>query len=273
MFSPLSSRVTTDRDSLSVTRGTAHGRESHRRPVDLAAFLKYHATVVIEERLSGWVSSTEAAQQLGLTPGRVRELIASGSLRARRVGNRFLVSRDDVDARAAAGAAIGRAFSPRRAWGLILLASGIVPAGLDAVTVSKLKRILREKDLWSIRPRLASRAERREFWAHSSDLPRLEREPAVVKTGARHAAEAGLSLVAPEAPVELYVDPPAAERLIRRYRLRPSDRPNVVLHVVPSEVRSWLSGPVAPGRAVALDLADDRDPRSQEIARAYLADK
>lgn len=54
-------------------------------------------------------------------------------------------------------------------------------------------------------------------------------------------------------------------------QLRPSDRPNVVLHVVPREVRSWLSGPVAPRPAMALDLADDRDPRSQEVARAFLA--
>jgi excisionase family DNA binding protein len=226
--------------------------------------------VVLEEGLSDWISSAEAADRLGLTAGRVRELIASGSLRARRVGNRFLVSRDDVDARAQSGGASGRAFSPRRAWGLILLAAGLVPTDLDAVTLSKLKRVLREKDLWSIRQRLASRADRQEFRAHSSDLRRLAAEPDVVLTGARHAAQAGLNLVAPDAPVELYVDARTADRLVQRYRLRSSDRPNVVLHVVPAEVRPWLAGPIAPRPAVALDLADDRDPRSQDVARAFL---
>lgn len=228
--------------------------------------------MVVEERLSDWISSAEAAKRLGLTAGRVRELIASDALRAHRVGNRFLVNRDDVDARGARGSTSGgRDFSPRRAWALILLASGIVPKGLDAVTQSKLKRILREKDLWSLGPRLASRADRRGFRAHSSDLPRLEAESRVVLTGARHAAEVGLRLVAPDAPVEVYVDGPTADRLVKRYLLRPSDRPNVLLHVVTAEVRTWLTGRVAPRTAVALDMADDRDPRSQEIARAFLA--
>jgi excisionase family DNA binding protein len=239
--------------------------------LDPGGFLNYHAIVVVEEGVPDWLSSAEAAEHLGLTPGRVRELIASGALRARRVGNRFLVSRDDVEARASSRPAAGRPYSPRRAWGLIFLASGTVPAGIDPVTLSKLRRILREADLWSIRRRFASRAERRELRAHSSDLVRLEDEPGVVRTGARHAAAAGINLIASDAPVELYLDPPTAERLIARYQLRPSNRSNVVLHVVPPEVRRWLEGPVAPPPAVALDLADDRDSRSQDAARAFLA--
>lgn len=227
--------------------------------------------MVIEETSSDWISTAEAADRLGLTSGRVRELIASGALRARRVSNRFLVSRDDVDGRGSGPSTVGRPFSPRRAWAIILLASGVVPPGLDPVTLSKLRRVLREKDLWSIRPRLASRAKRRELRAHSSDLARLEAEPGVVRTGARHAAAAGFSLIASVAPVELYLDAPTAERLVARYRLRPSDRPNVVFHVVPPEVRSWIAGPVAPRPAVALDLADDRDPRSQQVAREFLS--
>ena len=47
----------------------------------------------------------------------------------------------------------------------------------------------------------------------------------------------------------------------------------VVLRVVPVEARAWLTGHVAPRLAVALDLADDPDPRSQETARAALARK
>jgi len=227
--------------------------------------------VVIEETQSDWISTADAADRLGVTSGRVRELIASGALRARRIGNRFLVSRDDVDDRGSGRATVGRPFSPRRAWALILLASGLVPPGLDPVTLSKLRRVLREKDLWSIRSRLASRSKRSELRAHTSDLARLEAEPEVVLTGARHAAAAGFSLVASDAPVELYLDAPTAERLIAWYRLSPSDRPNVVFHVVPPEVRSWIAGPVAPRPAVALDLADDRDPRSQQVAREFLA--
>jgi len=67
------------------------------------------------------------------------------------------------------------------------------------------------------------------------------------------------------------VDAGAAERLIDRYRLAPSPRGNVTLRVVPDEVRAWLSGPVAPWPAVALDLAEDGDSRSRDVARAALS--
>ncbi|MEO7250967.1 MAG: type IV toxin-antitoxin system AbiEi family antitoxin [Candidatus Limnocylindrales bacterium] len=225
---------------------------------------------MIEETLFDWMSSAAAAERLGLTSGRVRELITSGALRARRVGNRFLVSRADVEARAFERSAAGRPFSPTRAWALILLASGDAAPALNPSTLSKLRRILRERDLWSMRTRLRSRAERRELRAHSSDLARIDVEADVVRTGGRHAAAAGFGLVAPDASVELYVDGPLADDLVDRYRLRTSDRPNVVLHVIPTEIRGWLAGPIAPKAAVALDLAEDRDPRSQEVAHAYL---
>jgi hypothetical protein len=99
----------------------------------------------------------------------------------------------------------------------------------------------------------------------------LAGEDGVVRTGPRFAAEAGLALVAPDAQVELYVNAATAQRLERRYHLRPSDEPNVVLRVLPDEVRGWLLGAVAPRMAVALDLAEDRDPRSQQVGREILS--
>ena len=221
--------------------------------------------------LSDWMSVTEAAAALGLTRQRVGKLVDEGALRSQRLGTQTLVRRDDVDARLELRPAGGRHYSPRRAWALILLVDGIVPPGLDAPTLSRLRSAARRQSLWAVRARLASRAERRNFRAHSSDLARLAVEDGVVHTGPRFAAEAGLGLVASDAPAELYVDAATARRLERRYRLRASDDPNVVLRVVPDEVRSWLTEPVAPRTAVALDLADDRDPRSQLVAREVLS--
>jgi excisionase family DNA binding protein len=217
-----------------------------------------------------WISTADAAAVLGLTADRVRQLVASGALDARRVGGRYLVRRDGVEARAADGAPAGRPFTPRRAWALVLLAGGTVPSELDPVTRSKLRAVLRDRDLWSLRSRLRDRAERRDLRAHSSDLARIEAEQGVVLTGARHARDAGLDLVAPDAPVEAYVDAATADRLAARYALRPSGRPNVRLRVLPPGVEGWLKGPVAPRLAVALDLADDRDPRPQAAAREAL---
>ena len=223
-----------------------------------------------EEIDADWMSTAEAAGALGLTADRVRQLVTGGAIRSRRIGGRYLVRRDDVEARAGAGAPSGRPYSPRRAWVLLLLAGGVAPAGLDPVTLSKLRAVLRDRSLWAIRSRLGSRAERRDLRAHSSDLERLESEEGVLLTGARHAHEAGLGLIAPEAPVELYVDAATADSLVARYSLRPSERPNVRLRILPPGVRLWLPGRVAPRLAVALDLAEDRDPRAQAVARQAL---
>ena len=197
-------------------------------------------------------------------------LVRSGRLRAQRIGGRLLVDGRNVDGRVSAGSSVGRPFSPRRAWALILLADGDEPA-VDAPTKSKLRRLLRERDLWSVRSRLIDRATRLDLRAHSSDVARIGADPGVVRTGARYAGEAGFGLLAPSAPGEGYVDRATADRLIEQYRLAPSPNPNVILRVVPDEVRSWLSGPLAPRPAIALDLAEDMDPRAQEAARAALA--
>lgn len=217
------------------------------------------------------LSAAEAAQRLGVTPRRVYALIDAGMLQAERVGGRLLVDRDAVEARVGAEPRVGRPFSPRRAWALLLLAAGQEPSELDPATRSKLRRILRERDLWLMRNRFVRRAERRPVRAHSSDLGRIAAEPDVVRTGARHAADAGLDLVAPDAPLELYVDGRTADRLAGRYRLSPSRQPNLVLRVVPDAVRPWLRGAIAPWTAVALDLADDLDPRSRDVAREVLS--
>jgi excisionase family DNA binding protein len=217
------------------------------------------------------LSPTEAAERLGITPRRVYALVRDERLPARRIGGRLLIERDGVEARVAGAPAAGRPFSPRRAWALILLEAGENPRGIDASTKSKLRRVLRGHDLWSMRSKLVDRAERRPLRAHSSDVAKIEAEPGVVRTGARCAADAGLGLIAPDAALELYLDRATAGRVVERYRLAPSPRPNVVLRIVTDEVRAWLRGPFAPPPAIALDLADGADSRAQDVAREALS--
>ena len=217
-----------------------------------------------------WLSPVEASRRLGVSPRRVYALIEDGRLRAERVGGRILVHRDGVEARAAGATANGRPFSARRGWALLLLAAGLEPAGLPPDVRSKLRRHLRERDLWAQRARFATRSERHVLRAHSSDVARIAVDPEVVRSGAGAASDAGLPLVAPGAPLELYVDAVTADRLAATFRLTPSPRGNLTLRVVSDEVRAWLTGPVAPWPAVALDLAEDGDPRSRDVARAAL---
>lgn len=233
--------------------------------------LYYSHSRMVDALSADWLSPAEAADLLGVSPRRVYALIDDGRLHAERVGGRLLVHRDSVEARASGATANGRPFSARRGWALLLLAAGLDPVGLPPDARSKLRRILREQDLWALRARFDTRAERRVLRAHSSDLARIAADPEVVRSGAGAAADAGLPLVAPGAPLEVYVDAAAAERLVDRYRLSPSPRGNVTLRVVPDEVRAWLPDPVAPWPAVALDLAEDGDPRSRDVARSALS--
>lgn len=217
-----------------------------------------------------WMAPAEAARRLGVTPRRVYALVRDGRLRGEWVGGRLLVGRSSVEARAGSPVTGGRPFSPRRAWALLLLAAGEAPVGLEPDVRSRLGRLAREGDLWSMRARLVNRAQVRRLRAHASDLGRIAAEPGLVRTGPAAAAEAGLTLVAPGAILEAYLDAATAMRLVERYRLQPDPDGNLVLRVVPAEVRGWLAGPVAPRAAVALDLAEDPDPRAQAVAREAL---
>ncbi len=226
---------------------------------------------MIQDGDAQFLSAAEAAQRLGVTPRRVAALVRDGRLSAQRIGGQLLVDREDVEARAIGAPMVGRPFSSRRAWALIMLAAGSAPGGIDPSTLSKLRRQLRDHDLWSMRSKLVRRGDRLQLRAHSSDLVRLELEPGAIRTGARCAAEAGLGLLAPDAPVELYVDRATADRLVRKYRLIASRQPNLVLRIVTDEVRAWIRGSLAPRTAIALDLAEDLDARAQDVAREALS--
>lgn len=226
---------------------------------------------MVEESGRTFVAALQAAERLGISRRRVYDLVRAQKLAFVRVGGRLLVDSDSVESLADAGERVGRPLSPRRAWGLILLASGEDPRALDVVTRSKLRRMLRERNLWSMRARLSRRAAPKALRAHPSDLRRIDQEPHLVRTGPRFAANVGISLIAPDTAAAYYVDAKTAASLIGKYRLAESSDPNVILRIVPDEVRGWLSHPVAPRVAVALDVAEERDARSRAAAEAALS--
>lgn len=196
---------------------------------------------------------------------RVYDLIASGRLPAQRFGHRLLLDRRGLDAWAKARSPGGQPFSPARAWGLLLLADGEPVPWLDPVSRSKLRAILRDRSLRQLRPRLERRGERQAFRAHPSDLERLASERGVLRSGASAASEVGIDLVASDF-LEAYVPPIRFGALVKRYRLRLSREPNVILRRLPDVAFAWGARRVAPAAAVAVDLAEDPDPRSQEAA-------
>ena len=211
------------------------------------------------------LSPSDVAAKLGVSVRRVYDLIARGRLRAERIGHRLLVDRSAVEAWETARSPGGQPFSPGSAWGLLALADDEPVPWLDPVSRSKLRAILRDRGLRELRSRLERRAERHAFRAHPSDLRRLASQPRVMRSGASAARDVGLDVVASDF-LDAYVPAREFDRLVRRYRLRPSREPNVILRRLPDIAFGWQSRGVAPASAVAIDLAEEPDPRSQEAA-------
>lgn len=215
------------------------------------------------------IPASEAARLLGLSPQRVRALVADGELPGQKLAGRWFIDRSAVERRLRKPKLAGRPYSPRQAWGLIALVEGASPEWLDAPNRSRIRRHLRENRLEDIVPSLARRARRLELRAHPSDVPRIEEEPGLIRSGVSAASEHRLEIVAPGV-LEAYVPAKRLASLERRYHLQPSADPNVIFHVVDGLWPFERDQRVASRLAAVLDLLDDRDDRSQRAAQRAL---
>jgi excisionase family DNA binding protein len=210
------------------------------------------------------LSVPEAAQRLHVDASRVRQLIRRGDLRAMRVGGRWVLPSDAVDARAEEIRRSGRPLSPRIAWGLLIEASGRRAEWLDRFERSRVRRRL--QSLQHPRPSevtwlLRRRSNVHSFYAHPSAAERLLAEPGIVLAGVSAAHEVGADIVAGNL-LEFYASEDGIDRLVKRYRLRVSDNANVIIKV---PVGLWPFADddrVAPAAAIAVDLIDAKDERS-----------
>jgi excisionase family DNA binding protein len=215
------------------------------------------------------VPAGEAARLLGLSLQRVRALAAVGELPAHKLAGRWFVERSAIERRLRERKLAGRPYSPRKAWGLIALAEGDSPRWLTPPDRSRLRRRLREARLEEIVPSLAHRARRVELRAHASDLPRIEKEPDLLRSGVSAGSDHQLEIVAPGV-LEAYVPAKRLRQLERRYNLRPASDPNVIFHVVDGP---WAFEPnrrVAPRLAAVLDLLEDDDERTRRAGQRAL---
>lgn len=213
--------------------------------------------------------AAEAARLLGLSLQRVRALIAEGDLPGRKLAGRWFVDRSAVERRGRDRKLYGRPYSPANAWGLIALAEGEAAMWLDSSNRSRLRRLLRENELQDVLPSLVRRGRRLELRAHPSDLPRIEAEPDLVRTGVSAASEHGLEVIAPGV-LEAYIPARRLSQLGRRYRWKPSADANVILHVVDGRWPFAPSQRIAPRLAAVLDLLDHDDDRSRRAAQRAL---
>ena len=210
------------------------------------------------------LTATDAASMLDISTSRVRELIASGELRARKLGGRWILARDDVDALALADRGAGRPWSPKMAWGYIATAEGTPLDYLTAPERSRLRRRVQEALPIDAVARLARRrAQTHEFQLHTGLLRRALDWPGAVATGI---SAKGHDLLHGKT-VELYLREDDLNRMIRTFKARPTTSvPNLIVHV--PTIERWPFRDKAGPMTIALDLWTAGDARSRRTATA-----
>lgn len=213
----------------------------------------------------------EAAAELGVSAGRVRQMLADGVLEGERVGRVWLIKADRLRAIQHSRPGVGRPWSAASAWAVLALADG---GELDVSPVERSRARKRlAQGLGEVAGRLRVRADRRRFYAHPSVLDRLADAPGVVSGGISAAAQHGADLVALDG-FEGYIRASDLNKLVERFALDGrADRPNTVLRVVDDAVWPFENGQKVAGRSVvAVDLLESGDPRSRR-AGAELAER
>jgi excisionase family DNA binding protein len=240
----------------------------------------------MERMMTGFEVLTpgEAAAELGISAGRVREMIRSGKLPARRTGNGWIIPASAVAALRGNLAPSGRPPSPVTAWAVITLLGAalsgestprdVVPDRRMRYSALRLIAALPdpEADIAPWRRILASRGQSRRMRMHPGVIARLEADPRV-SPGGSDAVSPGDGLTRCQ-PV-LYVREQDAAPLISRYRMRDDSGGQVTLVIVPAAVPDALAphpGKPVTAPAAAADLLGENSSRARRGGITVLRD-
>jgi hypothetical protein len=200
-------------------------------------------------------------------------MASNGQLPAAKIADRWVVERSAVEQRRRQKAPPGRCFTPRNAWALLLLASGEEARAVDPADRSRLRKAAALEGLKDLAPRLRGRAAISFYGAHPGEIPYVLQDEALLRSGVSAAESVDAGLL-PGHEVDGYIAQSQLRRFVSEHALSPADVDgNVRLRVVPADVwRSLNLGgrAVAPPAAVALDLAEEHDPRSRAAGRKAL---
>ena len=213
---------------------------------------------------------SEAAAELGVSPRRVRQMLADGVLVGDRVGRAWVLDSGQLHQAGRRRPEVGRPWSAASAWAVLAMADREKPI-LSPVERSRARKRLAE-GLESVAGRLGARADRRSFYAHPSVLDRLVDVPGVVRSGISAASAHGVDLLVGH-EFEAYVRAGALDSLVSQYGLDSDGaRPNVLLRVIDDVVWPFQPGQGSAGRAVvAMDLLESDDPRTQRAGAELLS--
>lgn len=210
-----------------------------------------------------------AAKRLGVSPRRVRQMIADKKLPARRVGRAWAI--DERDIKPSARRPAHRPWKPASAWAVLAAAEGSSPPHPMAAHDRHRARKRAAEGLPAIAGQLSERAERRSFYAHPADLPRILSSAGAVRAGASAAADHGIDLVG-GGPDEVYVSESALARIAASHHIEErSERPNLIMRVIADADWPFPDGAqAAPLAVAAVDLLESDDERARRAAAEIL---
>jgi excisionase family DNA binding protein len=220
------------------------------------------------------VSVSEAARRLAVHPSRVRSLIATGQLQARRIGAQWVLDDADLEERKGfvAAGATSRALSTRVAWAAAALLDGDDADWLTTSERSRLRARLRAHDAeeWQTYRRwLGSRHSAvTRFRVADSDVTVLLAREGVVAAGLSAAGSYQLGL-GTSGHADAYVSPAVLAELVEEFFLIESAVGKLRLRTVDGDwhlrtAQSRQGECVAARLMVAVDLLDEGDARSHQ---------
>jgi excisionase family DNA binding protein len=218
-----------------------------------------------------FLSVREAASILGVSPQRIRAMLASGELNGEKVSGVWIVEDLSTRERASAAPESGAPFSEANAWAIIDLASGDDAKYVSSRDRWRARQALDEHGLEVIAPRLRKRGQKLQFAAHPGVLPALREDSRLVRSGASVPVS---SLSASGSDADAYIREDDLSSVVSAYALAPASAD------VPGNVRlrpvvqgHLLDGrDSAPPAAVALDLLGMPDARSARVGRKLLSE-
>jgi excisionase family DNA binding protein len=220
-----------------------------------------------------WLTSDEAAEMLGVTPGRVHALAKAGELAYRMAGRTRLIDPVSVHRLLATNRRRpGRPLAPVSAWAALLSDLGTKnwiqvtrTIGLSPQQRYNLKRLITRSsaDDWDGLAKARARAYR--VQTRPAYLDEILRWESVVRSGVSATAPHGLDLIATDEG-EGYTSEETWKLLQREFHLVPSSSGNLVLRVPAFHAPVVLDREVMPIAVVAVDLLDSGDLRSRRTA-------
>jgi len=217
------------------------------------------------------MTTTAAAERLGITQRQVQRLIDAGALPATRTaGDAWVVDALAVNSMARTRPTRGRPWSPATAWAALWRLSGLDVDWLDRRTTSRLDDRLASVGAEALLQATRRRAVVRRYRASASFLAELRE--AVVPSGPSAMEPSTFGMDRNLGRVDGYCTGEAANRLERDFHLVEDPQGNVTLRVAAMPSIVVDGSDAMPVAVVAADLAESLEARERSAGLRVLED-